>query len=34
MFLMALLGAILFAGGWNGPVPVADLLGLDAGARR
>ena len=28
MFLMALLGAILFCGGWNGPVPVATLLGL------
>ncbi len=28
MFLLALLGAILFCGGWNGPVPVAALLGL------
>ncbi len=28
MFLLALLGAILFCGGWNGPVPIASLLGL------
>ena len=28
MFLLALLGAILFCGGWNGPVPVATWLGL------
>ena len=34
MFLFSLLGAILFAGGWNGPVPVAQLLGLTAAARR
>ena len=28
MLLLALFGAILFCGGWNGPVPVATLLGL------
>ena len=28
MFLLALLGAILFCGGWNGPVPIATMLGL------
>ncbi len=28
MFLLALLGAILFCGGWNGPIPVASMLGL------
>ena len=28
MFLLALLGAILFCGGWNGPIPVATMLGL------
>ncbi|MGA2035286.1 MAG: NADH-quinone oxidoreductase subunit NuoH [Thermoguttaceae bacterium] len=28
MFLVSGLAAILFAGGWNGPVPVATLLGL------
>jgi NADH-quinone oxidoreductase subunit H len=28
MFLLALLGAVLFCGGWNGPVPIAKLLGL------
>ena len=28
MFLLALFGAILFCGGWNGPVPVASMLGL------
>jgi NADH-quinone oxidoreductase subunit H len=26
MFLLALLGAILFCGGWNGPVPIATWL--------
>ena len=31
MFLLALLGAILFCGGWNGPVPVVNLLGLTPG---
>ena len=28
MLLLSMLGAILFAGGWNGPIPVATLLGL------
>ena len=28
MFLLALLGAILFCGGWNGPIPIADMMGL------
>jgi NADH-quinone oxidoreductase subunit H len=28
MLLLALLGAILFCGGWNGPIPLATLLGL------
>jgi NADH-quinone oxidoreductase subunit H len=28
MFAISGLGAILFLGGWNGPVPVAQLLGL------
>jgi NADH-quinone oxidoreductase subunit H len=28
MFLLALLGAILFCGGWNGPIPIATMLGL------
>ena len=28
MLLLSMLAAVLFAGGWNGPVPVADLLGL------
>jgi NADH-quinone oxidoreductase subunit H len=28
MFLLALLGALLFCGGWNGPVPIATMLGL------
>jgi NADH-quinone oxidoreductase subunit H len=28
MLLLSLVAAILFAGGWNGPVPVASLLGL------
>ena len=30
MFLLSCLAGILFLGGWNGPVPVADLLGLTA----
>lgn len=29
MFLVSGLAAILFFGGWNGPIPVADLLGLE-----
>jgi NADH-quinone oxidoreductase subunit H len=32
MFLLALLGAILFCGGWNGPIPIATLLGLTPGS--
>jgi NADH-quinone oxidoreductase subunit H len=28
MLLLSLLAALLFAGGWNGPIPVAALLGL------
>lgn len=28
MLLLCMLAAILFAGGWNGPIPVASLLGL------
>lgn len=28
MLLLALLGALLFCGGWNGPIPVATMLGL------
>ncbi|MGA2254014.1 MAG: NADH-quinone oxidoreductase subunit NuoH [Thermoguttaceae bacterium] len=28
MFLLALLGAILFCGGWNGPIPIVTVLGL------
>ena len=28
MFLVSGLGAILFCGGWNGPVPIASLVGL------
>ncbi|MCE9548268.1 MAG: NADH-quinone oxidoreductase subunit NuoH [Planctomycetia bacterium] len=30
MFLVSGLGTVLFFGGWNGPIPVADLLGLSA----
>ena len=30
MFVISGLGALLFLGGWNGPVPVASLLGLTA----
>ncbi len=32
MFLVSALAAILFMGGWNGPIPVAKLLGLSAGS--
>ncbi len=28
MFVVSALAAVLFLGGWNGPVPVAELLGL------
>ena len=28
MFLVSVLAAILFFGGWNGPIPIADLVGL------
>ncbi len=31
MFLVSALAAILFLGGWNGPIPVAELLGLSDG---
>jgi NADH-quinone oxidoreductase subunit H len=31
MFLVSGLAAVLFLGGWNGPVPVARLLGLSEG---
>lgn len=31
MFLVSALAAVLFLGGWNGPVPVARLLGLSDG---
>jgi NADH-quinone oxidoreductase subunit H len=31
MFLVSALAAILFLGGWNGPVPVSKLLGLSDG---
>ena len=31
MFLVSALAAVLFLGGWNGPVPVAELLGLSEG---
>ena len=31
MFLVSALAAVLFMGGWNGPIPVARLLGLTAG---
>ena len=33
MFAVSGLAAILFLGGWNGPVPIATWLGLDARAR-
>jgi NADH-quinone oxidoreductase subunit H len=32
MFLVSALAAVLFLGGWNGPIPVARLLGLASGA--
>jgi NADH-quinone oxidoreductase subunit H len=31
MFLVSALAAVLFLGGWNGPIPVAKLLGLSDG---
>jgi len=31
MFLVSALAAVLFLGGWNGPIPVAKLLGLSGG---
>jgi len=31
MFLVSALAAVLFLGGWNGPIPVATLLGLSEG---
>jgi NADH-quinone oxidoreductase subunit H len=31
MFLVSALAAVLFMGGWNGPIPVASLLGLSDG---
>jgi NADH-quinone oxidoreductase subunit H len=31
MFLVSALAALLFLGGWNGPIPVATLLGLSEG---
>ena len=31
MFLVSALAAVLFLGGWNGPVPVAQLVGLSEG---
>ena len=31
MFLVSALAAVLFLGGWNGPIPVAALLGLSEG---
>ena len=31
MFLVSALAAVLFMGGWNGPIPVATLLGLSEG---
>lgn len=31
MFLVSALAAILFLGGWNGPVPISQLLGLSNG---
>ncbi|NBV45367.1 MAG: NADH-quinone oxidoreductase subunit NuoH [Planctomycetia bacterium] len=32
MFLVSALAAILFLGGWNGPIPLATLIGLSDGA--
>ena len=34
MFAVSGLAAVLFFGGWNGPVPVADLLGLSTEPER
>jgi NADH-quinone oxidoreductase subunit H len=31
MFLVSAMAAVLFLGGWNGPIPVAKLAGLSAG---
>jgi NADH-quinone oxidoreductase subunit H len=31
MLTLSIVAALLFAGGWNGPIPVADLLGLTPG---
>lgn len=31
MFLVSALAAVLFLGGWNGPIPLASLLGLSEG---
>jgi len=31
MFLVSAMAAVLFLGGWNGPIPVATLLGLSEG---
>ena len=31
MFLVSAMAAVLFLGGWNGPIPVAALLGLSEG---
>jgi NADH-quinone oxidoreductase subunit H len=31
MFLVSALAAVLFLGGWNGPIPVAQLVGLSEG---
>jgi NADH-quinone oxidoreductase subunit H len=31
MFLVSAMAAVLFLGGWNGPIPVASLLGLSEG---
>lgn len=31
MFLVSALAAILFLGGWNGPIPIAKLVGLSEG---
>jgi len=31
MFLVSAMAAVLFLGGWNGPVPLAQLTGLSAG---
>ncbi|MFM8634747.1 MAG: NADH-quinone oxidoreductase subunit NuoH [Planctomycetia bacterium] len=31
MFLVSALAAVLFMGGWNGPIPVASLIGISEG---